>query len=298
MAEITLWMRSFVKIADAGSFSAAAVRPPHNQSTLSKHVASLEAHLRTRLFNRTTRSLSLTDDGAIFYERAVAALAAIDEAEASIGVTGELTGVLRMTAPLTLGESRLIAMIKKFLMIHPGVEVDFRLSDHALNLASDNLDMAVRVGQLGDNQLVARKIGMTRRMLAASPEYLDRAGRPTSIADLTSHNCLYYALASYRQRWEFENGDSVQVKGNFSADSPNALRAAARSGMGIAVNAIWLFENDLRQGTLEAVLPDFTPVSMPINIILPAARHVAARTRSMIEFLANEFANDPLLAIS
>ncbi len=297
MAEITLWMRSFVKVTDAGSFSAAASRTPHNQSTLSKHIASLEAHLRTRLFNRTTRSLSLTDDGAIFYEHAVAALAAIDEAEASIGMTGELAGVLRMTAPLTLGESRLIAMINKFLDMHPAVEIDFRLSDHALNLVSDNIDMAVRVGQLGDSQFVARKIGLARRMLAASPAYLDRTGRPAAVADLMDHNCLYYALASYRQRWDFDNGDSANVQGNFSADSPNALRAAARSGMGIAANAVWLFENDLRDGSLEAVLPDFKPVSMPIHIILPAARHVAARTRAMVEFLAQEFANDPLLAI-
>lgn len=298
MAEITFWMRSFIKIADAGSFSAAALRLPHSQSTLSKHIASLEQHLQTRLFNRTTRSLSLTDDGAIFYEHAVAALAAIDEAEASIGGQGELGGVIRMTAPLTLAESRIVPMIQRFLERHPGVQVDFKLSDHALNLVSDNLDLAIRVGRLGDSQFVARKIGVARRILVAAPDYLDRAGRPASPSDLAHHNCLSYALASYRQQWDFESGESIGVQGNFSADSPNALRAAAKSGIGIAVNAIWLFEDDLRNGSLETVLPAFSPVTMPINIVLPAARHVAARTRAMVEFLASAFAQDPLLAIS
>lgn len=296
MADIAIWMRSFAAVTDAGSFSAAAGRLGSSQSTLSKHVAALEAHLKTRLFNRTTRSLTLTTDGARFYEKAMNTLDTIEAAEASVGLEGEAEGILRITAPLTLAESRLIGMLTRFMAENPRIEIDFTASDHALNLVADNLDLAVRVGQLADSRLIARKIGLARRIAVASPDYLDRMGRPRAPTDLAQHRCIVYSLLGSGARWAFEDGSSVEIHGCFRADSPHLVRAAAMAGLGIAVNARWLFEEAIAKGQLEHVLPDHEPVRMPIHVVLPPGRYVPARTRSLIDFLSREFAQDSLLA--
>lgn len=289
-------MKSFAAVTDAGSFSAAASRLGSSQSTLSKHVAALEAHLKTRLFNRTTRSLTLTTDGARFYEKALSALDAVESAEASVGLAGGAEGTLRITAPLTLAESRLIPMLTRFMMENPRIEIDFTASDHALNLVADNLDMAIRVGQMADSRLIARRVGVARRIVVASPAYLDHAGRPCRPADLVNHKCISYSLLGTGSRWTFEDGASVDISGSFRADSPNLVRAAAIAGLGIAVNARWLFEDAIAAGQLEHVLPDYEPVHMPIHIVLPPGRYVPARTRSLVDFLSREFARDTLLA--
>lgn len=298
MADISIWMKSFTAVTEAGSFSAAADRLSSSQSTLSKHVAALEAHLKTRLFNRTTRSLTLTTDGARFYEKALSALSAIEAAEASVGLAGEAEGVLRITAPLTLAESRIIPMLKRFLTANPKITLDFTVSDHAVNLIADNLDLAIRVGQLTDSRLVARKVGTARRIAVASPDYLDRAGRPLHPADLAQHNCISYSLSGTGTRWTFQDGSAVDVSGNLRADSPNLLRSAVLAGIGIAINARWLFEHEIATGRLEVVLPEYEPVPMPIHIVLPHGRYVAARTRMLVEHLSREFARDVLVAIN
>ena len=297
MSEISTWMKSFVAVADAGSFSAAAMRLDASQSTVSKHIAALELHLRTRLMQRTTRSLTLTDEGATFYESARLALAAIDEAEAAVGRVSAARGVIRITAPLSLVEGRLMAMLSAFMAENPGIEIELKVSDHALNLIADSVDLAVRVGQLSDTRLVARRIGTTRRVAVAAPAYLAARGRPQVPQDLAAHNCITYSLSSAGQQWTFENGVSVPVSGTMRADSPNALRAAVLAGVGIAVNAVWLFERELAQGRLEIVLPHHVPQPMPISIVLPSVRHVAARTRVLVEYLTAAFANDPLVAL-
>jgi LysR family transcriptional regulator, regulator for bpeEF and oprC len=293
----TQWMRAFVAVAEADSFSIASQRLGITQSTVSKQVAALELHLRTRLLNRTTRSLTLTSEGTLFYEAALRALAAIDEAEGSVTGGGDAQGLLRLTMPLTLSEARMMPIIADFLAAHPRIEIDLRLSDHALNLVADNIDVALRVGRLVDSGLVVRKIGVARRVIVASPAYLARAGHPAALTDLATHNCLAYSLLSSGPRWSFTNGESVAVSGNFCADSPHALRAAALAGIGIALNACWLFERELAEGTLVRVLPDHSPAPMPIHAVLPSVRHVAARTRLFIEHVAAAFARDPLLAL-
>ena len=296
MNEISTWMRSFVAVANAGSFSVAASQMGVTQSTISKQIVALERHLGTQLFRRTTRSLSLTNDGMMFYEGALRALAAIDEAESMVGLVANIQGNVRLTCPLSLAESRLIAMIGRFLERYPKMEIDLQLSDHALNLVSDNLDIAIRVGQLGDSRLTARKIGSCRRVMVASPEYLDRAGRPNVPADLKLHNCISYTLLSSGSRWQFEDGEAIMVTGNFRTDSPHGLRAAALSGIGIAANAVWLFEQQLADGQLEEVLPNWELCPMPVHAVLPSGRFISARVRALLDFLIEEFARDPLLA--
>ncbi len=290
-------MQSFVAVADANSFSVAAQRQGVTQSTISKQVAALERHLATRLFQRTTRSLTLTDEGSAFYEAALRALAAIDEAEAVLGPKTEAQGLLRVTMPLTLAESRLIPIIAQFLALHPRIEIDMSLSDHALNLVADNIDVAIRVGHLVDSGLVSRKIGVARRVIVAAPAYLERAGRPQRPVDLMHHNCLLYSLSSAGARWRFESGESIAVMVNFRADSPNALRAAATAGVGIAVNALWLFEDAIATGALEIILPDFEPETMPIQAVLPSGRFIAARTRVFVDFVASALLDDQLCSL-
>lgn len=296
--DLTGWMRTFITVADAASFSRAAARLELPQSTVSRQVVALERHLGAALLKRTTRSIALTCEGQAYYEAALRALAAIDEAAAAVGLHGALSGQVRLTAPLTLAQSRVIAMLGEFQRVQPRIEVDLRLSDHALNLVSDNLDFAIRVGAIGDSRSIARRIGTARRVMVASPAYLDEYGVPHRPADLSAHNCLSYALLATGNKWVMASGQTVEVSGTFRADSPDALRAAALAGIGIAANARWLFEDDLASGRLVEVLRGDPPADMPIHLVMPPGRYVAARVRALADHLIAAFAADPLLRSS
>jgi LysR family transcriptional regulator for bpeEF and oprC len=293
--DLTGWMRTFITVADAASFSRAAARLELPQSTVSRQVGALERHLGAALLKRTTRFIALTSEGQAYYEAALRALAAIDEAEAAVGLHGALGGQVRLTAPLTLAQSRVIAMLAQFQRIQPRIEIDLRVSDHALNLVSDNLDFAIRVGAIGDSRSIARRIGVCRRVMVASPAYLDEYGVPHQPSDLSAHNCLSYSLLATGNKWVLGKDMQVEVSGTFRADSPDALRAAALAGIGIAVNARWLFEEDLASGRLIEVLPEHPPADMPIHLVMPAGRYVAARVRAVADHLIAAFAADPLL---
>lgn len=295
MNDLTGWMRTFIMVADAASFSRAAARLELPQSTVSRQVGALERHLGAALLKRTTRSIALTSEGQAYYEAALRALAAIDEAEAAVGLHGALSGQVRLTVPLTLAQSRVIAMLGAFQRQQPRIEIDLRLSDHALNLVSDNLDFAIRVGAIGDSRQIARRIGTARRVMVAAPAYLAEFGVPREPSDLAAHNCLSYSLLSTGNKWTLGKGEAIEVGGTFRADSPDALRAAALAGIGIAVNACWLFEEDLASGRLIEVLPEHRPADMPIHIVMPPGRYVAARVRALADHLIAAFAADPLL---
>lgn len=295
MNDLTGWMRTFITVADAASFSRAAARLEMPQSTVSRQIGALERYLGATLLKRTTRSIALTSEGMAFYEAALRALAAIDEAEASVGLHGALNGQVRLTAPLTLAQSRLIAMLAGFQHAQPKIEIDLKLSDHALNLVSDNLDFAIRVGAIGDSRAIARRIGTARRVMVASPAYLATRAAPRLPGDLAMHNCISYSLLTKGSRWTLGNVSPVEITSTFRADSPDALRSAALAGMGIAVNARWLFEEDLASGRLIELLPDYPPHDMPIHLVMPPGRYVAARVRMLADHLIAAFAADPLL---
>ena len=295
MKYLTGWMRTFITVVDAASFSRAAARLELPQSTVSRQVGALERHLGAALLKRTTRSIALTSEGQVYYEAALRALAAVDEAEAAVGLHGALGGQVRLTAPLTLAQSRVIAMLAEFQRLQPRIEVDLRVSDHALNLVSDNLDFAIRVGAIGDSRSIARRIGTARRVMVASPAYLEQYGVPRQPVDLAAHNCLSYSLLATGNKWVMGEGLPIEVSGNFRADSPDALRAAALAGIGIAVNARWLFEDDLASGRLVELLPQCPPADMPIHLVMPPGRYVAARARALADHLIAAFAADPLL---
>lgn len=293
--DTALWMKTFVTVADLQSFSRAADILGLTQSSVSRQISALERHLGVAVLKRTTRSIALTAEGTMFYEAAQKALAAIEEAEVSVGRPEALSGVVRLTAPLTLAQSRLIGFIAEFQRHHPKIQVELKVSDHALNLVADHLDLAVRVGEIGDSSNVARRVGVARRVMVASPDYLAERGAPKRPADLRHHNCIIYALLSTGANWHLHGHPPVAVQGSFRADSPDALRAAALSGIGIAVNARWLFEDDLAQGRLVELLPNHPPVAMPIHLVMPQSRYVATRVRALASHLVGAFQRDPLL---
>lgn len=288
-------MRSFVAVADARSFSRAARRLGLSQPQVSKHVSALEREVAARLLQRSTRAVALTAEGTAFYEAALRALAATDEAIAAAGGGREARGALRLTMPLTLAEARVMPMLAGFIDAHPRVRIDLKLSDQALDLIADTIDLALRVGELTDSALVARRIGLARRVVVASPDYLARHGTPDTPAALSGHRCLAYGLLGAGPNWRFAGGEVVPIDGPLTADSPIALRAAALAGIGIVLNAAWLFEDDLAAGRLIRLLPDHPPVAMPIHAVLPGGRHVPARTRLLLDHLAAGFAADLLL---
>ena len=295
MNDIASRMRTFITVADAASFSRAAALLEMPQSTVSRQIGALERYLGAALLKRTTRSIALTSEGMAFYEAALRALAAIDEAEATVGLHSALSGQVRITAPLTLAQSRLIVMLARFQQAQPKIEIDLKLSNHALNMVSDNLDFAIRVGAIGDSRAIVRRIGTARRVMVASPAYLAARGVPRVPGDLIAHNCISYSLLSSGSWWTLGSLPPVEITSTFRADSPEALRTAALAGMGIAVNARWLFEEDLATGRLIELLTEHPPQDMPIHLIMPPGRYVAARVRMLADHLIAAFAADPLL---
>jgi DNA-binding transcriptional LysR family regulator len=245
--------------------------------------------------------VTLTDDGKQFYQRARAALEAVAEAEGSVGRRGsEPSGLLRLGTPVAFGRLHVTPLIPKFLAQHPSVGVELVMSDGFVDLVGEGLDLAVRVGNLADPSLIARPIGMTRRVTVAASSYLDRCGIPATPTDLAHHDCVIYTRLATGQRWHFEGGDGpvqVDVHGRFSADNSEAVREAVIGGAGIAVLPVWLFKDEIDRGLVQLILEQFEPTPLPIHAVYPSRRLLSAKVRSMVDFLAFEFARIRLLSL-
>jgi len=294
-------MRLFARVVETGGFTTVARESRTSQPTISRTIAALEAHLGVRLLNRSSRALTLTDDGKQFYQRARAALEAVAEAEGSVGRRrGEPSGLLRLGTPVAFGRLHVTPLIPKFLERHPNVGVELVMNDGFVDLVGEGLDLAVRVGNLADPSLVARPIGMTRRVTVAASSYLDRCGVPSTPADLAQHDCVIYTRLATGQRWHFESSDGpvqVDVHGRFSADNSEAVREAVIGGAGIAVLPVWLFRDEVDRGLVRLILEQFEPTPLPIHAVYPSRRLLSAKVRAMIDFLAVEFRKIRLLAI-
>jgi DNA-binding transcriptional LysR family regulator len=294
-------MRLFARVVETGGFTTVARESRTSQPTISRTIAALEAHLGVRLLNRSSRALTLTDDGKQFYQRARAALEAVAEAEGSVGRRrGEPSGLLRLGTPVAFGRLHVTPLIPKFLERHPNVGVELVMNDGFVDLVGEGLDLAVRVGNLADPSLVARPIGMTRRVTVAASSYLDRCGVPSTPADLAQHDCVIYTRLATGQRWHFEGSDGpvqVDVHGRFSADNSEAVREAVIGGAGIAVLPVWLFKDEVDRGLVRLILEQFEPTPLPIHAVYPSRRLLSAKVRAMIDFLAVEFSKIRLLAI-
>ncbi len=293
-------MRTFVRVVEAGSFTAVANEQGTTQPTISRQVAALEEHLGARLLTRTTRQHTLTDDGRSFYERAKLALEAVHEAESAVGrQRTKPAGVLRLATPVVFGRLHIVPRLPAFLARFPEVSVDLTMSDSFIDLVEQGIDVAIRVGEITDPSLIARRIGIVRRVTVASPAYLERRQVPQTPADLVEHDCIVYTRLATGNRWLFEGKDgpiAVAVKGRYRADNSEAVREGVLAGLGIAVIPAFAFTRETDDGSMTVLLKHHEPKPLPMHAVYPSRRFVPLKVRALIDFLAHDFEIDPALS--
>ena len=285
----------FVRTVREGSFSAAARALDLTPSAVSKQIGRLEDHLSVRLFNRTTRRLNLTEEGAAFYERASRILADLeDAAEAVSSLKAIPRGRLRVTLPTAFGIIHLLPALPDYTARYPEVTLEIDLNDRFVNMIEEGFDLALRIGDLEDSSLVGRRLAANRRVLAAAPAYLDRFGAPAGPDDLRDHNCLVYTYRAQRHDWHLvdETGRErvITVTGNLETNNPMMLRAAALDGFGVALLPLWIIGPDIREARLRRVLPQYHWPDSAIHVVYPPGRHLSAKVRSFVDFLVERFA--------
>jgi len=289
-------MQTFVRVVDAGSFTAAASQMNTTQPTISRQIAALEEHLGARLLTRSTRRLTLTDDGRVFYDHALRALEALGEAENAIGHRrAKPAGVLRMATPVVFGRLHIVPRLSAFLGRYPAVTVDLIMSDTFTDLTEQGIDLAIRVGEISDPGLIAKRIGLVRRVTVASPSYLGARGTPHTPADLADHDCIVYTRLSTGNRWIFEGEAgpiTVEVEGRYRADNSEAVREGVISGLGIAVIPSFAFTEEIDSGKIKVLLKKYEPRRLPMHAVYPSRRFVSLKVRAMIDYLSHEFALD------
>jgi DNA-binding transcriptional LysR family regulator len=299
MTDTVALFQAFIRVVEAGSFTRVAEEQNSSQPTVSRQVATLEDHLGTRLFTRTTRKLTLTDDGRSFYERAKLALEAVAEAEGAVGRRrARPSGTLQLALPVVFGRLRVIPHLKGFLARYPDVSVDLVMSDGFSDLVEDGIDLAIRSGVVTDPNLIARKIGVTRRILVASPSYLRGKTLPAHPNDLIGHDCIPYTRFTGGVTWRFESPDgpiAIEATGPMRTQSSEGIREAVMSGLGIGFVPIWHFRDEIETGRLIVLLEAFEPKPVPISAVYPSRRFVPQKTRAMIDYLETQFAMDPTL---
>jgi DNA-binding transcriptional LysR family regulator len=294
--------QTFVRVVEAGSFSAVALERNTSQPTISRQIAALEQHLGCLLFQRTTRRLSLTDDGKVFYSQALRLIDAVQEAESSVGAQrAKPSGVLRLGCAVVFGRLHLIPRLGRFMQRYPEISVDLEMNDGFSDLVEDSLDLVLRVGTVTEPNLVARRIGSTYRVVVATPGYVKRYGKPKTPADLANHCCVIYSRLAGGANWSFEHDGrviTVPIQGKIHVSSTEGVRAAILAGLGVGYVPVWHFVDDeIGNRRLVRLLPNYQPVPQPISAVYRSRRFLSPRVRAMIDFLAEEFNEDPDLRI-
>ena len=287
-------MAVFAKVVDSASFAAAARHFDMSPAMVSKHIRTLEERLGVRLLNRTTRRVSATEVGQNYYERCLRILTELEDAERAAGdLQAAPRGMLRMTTSVSFGAKRLAPAIADYLVAYPDVSIDLNLHDHYVDLVEERIDLAIRLGQLSDSSLIAKKLYSVETLLCASPGYVEANGAPQTPHDLLQHNCLLYTYASPRL-WTFidRNGkeELIRISGRLSANNGDALLALALKGAGLVLGPDYLLEDDIKAGRLVRLLPDYTTNEIPVYAVYPHSRFLSAKTRTFIDFLASRFA--------
>jgi len=293
-------MTAFIRCVERGSFSAVAREMNTTQPTVSKLVAALERRLAGKLFARSTRQLALTAEGQHFYEQCRTIVDAVESAEASFK-TGreEIGGMLHVATSVGFGRTQVMSRMRAFMRRYPLLRVDLQLNDRFIDLVEEGIDVAFRIGELKESNLIARRIGTTFRVTAAAPAYFKLRGEPSTPEDLSTHNCILYTGLATANHWPYSRGGrdrSVRVSGNFQSNSSEAVRAATLSGIGIALSPIWLFGEDIRAKRLKVVLKDYQPKPLPIHAVSPANRRYSAKVNAFVDFFKAEFDLDPFVS--
>src|ERR1700756_734630 len=283
--EKTAGLLAFVRTVDAGSFAGASRLVGATPSAVSKSVARLEQRLGVRLLQRSTRTLSPTSEGAAYYELVAAHLRAIEKAEDIVQVPGNVRGVLRVTVPTTFGRPLISAWAGSFLERYPDIKLELSVTDRRVDLIREGFDLAVRIGELEDTNLIGRSLGVLQYVLGASPDYLQRRGIPGSLDDLKQHACFGHLLAGRPQPFTFADGTRIIPAGPFDSDDAQSLIEAALKGVGITQFMRLAIEDDLAAGRLNIVLPDIPMFTTPIYVLHAFGRQLPLRARLFIDFL-------------
>ncbi len=290
-------MQLFVRVVDAGSYTAAADQMEISRALASKLVQSLEDQLGVRLLHRTTRKLSLTEAGERYYQRVSEILGSLNEAEAlAAEFQADPRGRLRVSAPMSFAIHHLGAAVAEFQQRHPRIELELTLNDRQVDLVEEGFDMAVRIAKLADSSLVARRIAPCRMLLVASPDYLRRAGEPQHPQDLVAHNYLSYTLAARRDEIVLVNGaerETVNLNGSLRVNNGDVIASAAAAGLGFCISPSFLVWQRLQRGELVQLLPQWQIPEIAVHAVYPAGRTLPAKTRSFIDYLVERFGPEP-----
>ncbi len=291
-------MKMLVETVAAGSFSAAGRTLGMAPSSITRGIGSLEEDLGIRLMNRTTRRLSLTEAGRLYHERVKRILADVEEATLSVTqLEADPRGTLKLNVPTAFGRRHILPLLPDFLRVYPDLSIDLSLTDAFVDLVEEGVDLAIRVGELKDSSLVARKLAPNRRVVCASPGYFERMGKPKVPDDLCHHNCLIYKRSNDRVVWHLRDPGGgthdVFVSGDFQTNNTEALQAMTLRGQGVAILPNWLVGDDLRAGHLQAVFQDHdvSPTALDTNIyaIFPYNRHLSPKVRAFVDRLLSCF---------
>lgn len=294
-------IRLFTASVDAGSFSEVGRRLGMAPSSVSRQVAALEDSVGAQLIHRTTRKLSLTEAGRLYFERVSRILAALDEATAAVSHLEESPrGVLHVNGPTAFGVRHVAPALPDFLARYPEVRIELTLTDNFVDLLEVGADVAVRVGELEDSSLIARRLAPNRRVLCASPGYLAGVGAPERPQDLADHNCLVYTRHHGNVNWNLGGPDGlaeVRVGGNLRTNNTEAVHAAALGGLGIALLPSWLVGQEVQSGRLVEVLPGYRAapgaLDTGIHALYPADRHLSTKVRAFVDFMVERFGPRP-----
>lgn len=291
-------MNTFINVVEAGGITAAAARMNVAKSVISRRLKELEAHLGAELFHRTTRRMNLTDSGRTFYQQSIRILADLIEVEhATSRFHGALKGGLKVALPLSFGLMHLGPIINAFLKTHPEIRFDLDFNDRQIDLLAEGFDLAIRIANLPDSSLIARRIAPINAILCASPAYLDRNGKPNSPAALVHHQCLAYSLTNNFEYWDLYDAEGkvtrIKITPYLKASNGEFLRDAAVNGLGITLIPTFIAYKEIENGALVSILNEYRYSSLAVYAIYPQTRYLSQRVRVFIDFLIKRFEGYP-----
>lgn len=282
----------FSHVVEAKSFSAAAKRLGIAKSAVSRHIALLEKSVGVRLLNRTTRSISLTEIGETYYQSCARIVAEAEEVTRRIGkLQDQLSGTLRVASPIVLGNRFIAPLMAEFIRRHPSLNVELLLDDQVVDMVDSGIDVGIRVGWLRDSKLLARKIAESPRLLCASPEYVERKGKPKKPEDLVDHDCIIFSLLPTPHHWIFVKNRTqkrIQVKGNVKTNNADAVRSFLLHGAGLGALSEFLIADDIKEGRLVQLMPEYSCGSAGIYAVFVDRVYQQAKVRLFIDYINEE----------
>lgn len=290
-------MSVFVEVVEQGGFTAAMDKTGLSRAQVSKLVMQLEEHLGTRLLNRTTRRISLTEMGRIYYERCKTLLVEVEEIDSMASEqTTTPRGKLTIGAPSSFGTLHFKNVITEYMKQYPQVQISLHLTDRFVDVVDEGFDVVVRIAELADSSLIARKLSTCKLVVCASPSYLKEYGEPKVPQDLALHHCLLYSNSAKPDAWTLHGPagmETVRVSGPLAADNGDILKAAALAGQGVVFMPTFIVGEDIRAGRLQQILTNYCPPDLAIYAVFPSRRYLSAKVRTFVDFAADYFSGEP-----